>query len=232
MPGLDELLDGKQIETGEEDAAETARQAAQAEADRVAAEESERVAAAKVEQPDVEGLKQAMIAERRKRQELEATLAAKQEEEKPYLGEEYEARFKDTESKFQNALIQQKLDLSESFAREKYADWDDKLVVFADMIKENPALYQQMIQQANPAEFAYKTANNQQKLKEMGDPSEYEKNLRAKIEAEMKAKYEKQSEQEAAKRDELPGSLAITRGASGTHSASWAGPTDLKDVLG
>lgn len=183
--------------------------------------------------------KAAYLAEKEKRQraeqaanELAAKLAKQEEEEKPYLGEEYEARFKDTESKFQNALIQQKLDLSESFAREKYADWDDKLVVFADMIKENPALYQQMIQQANPAEFAYKTANNQQKLKEMGDPSEYEKNLRAKIEAELKQKYEKQSEQEAAKRDELPGSLAITRGASGTHSASWAGPTDLKDVLG
>lgn len=181
--------------------------------------------------PEIEGLKQAMIAERRRRQELEQALAQKQEEEKPFLGEEYEARFKETETKFQHELVKQKLDLSESFAREKYTDFGDKLEIFSAMVTENPALYQQMIQQANPAEFAYKTATNQQKLKEMGDPTQYENKLREQITAELEAKYKAQLEAELKKKTELPGSLATARGATGNQTPAWQGPTSLDDML-
>lgn len=174
----------------------------------------------------------ALMAERQKRQQAEQRAAEleaqRQAEEKPYLGEEYEARFKETEINFQKQLVVQKLDLSESFARDKYADYDEKLSVFGELCQQNPTLYNQMVAQVNPAEFAYKIASNQLKLKEMSNPDEYEQKLRAKIEAEMKAKYEK----EAAKREELPGSLATTRGVAGTHTPAYAGPAPLSDVLG
>lgn len=224
--------------TGEEEQ-RAAEEAAKAEADRLAQEAAEaerlaaeqREAAAKVETPEIEGMKQAYLAERRKRQEVEAELARKSQEEKPFLGEEYEQRFTETESKFEQRLLNQKLDLSEAFAREKYADFDDKLAVFADMVKDNPDLYRQMVQQINPADFAYKTAVNQQKLKDMGDPSEYEKKLRAQIEAEVKAKYEKQLESEGKKRQELPGTLADAKGAAGSTTQTWSGPTPLADLF-
>jgi len=185
-------------------------------------EDEQRAAAAK-ETPDVEGLKQAMLAERRKRQELEAELAKKAQEEKPYLGEEYEARFQETEQRFQAELVRQKLDLSESIARDRHADFDEKFNVFSDLIKQYPALYPQMVQQVNPAEFMYKTASNAMRMKEMENPEEYERKLKEKWEAEYKAKNEK--------KDTPPVSIAGARGAAGTHQAAWQGPASLDDIL-
>jgi len=181
--------------------------------------------------PDMEGIKAALLAERRKRQEIEQQLAAKMEEEKPFLGEEYEQRFTETERKFQQQLINQKLDMSEAFARDKYADFGDKIVIFEAMVQENPALYQQMLAQANPADFAYKTATNQQKLQEMGDPTAYEQKLREKITAEIEAKYATKGAAEHQKRAELPGTLATVSGAGGATAQTWSGPTSLDDLL-
>ena len=168
--------------------------------------------------PDMEGIKAALLAERRKRQEIEQQLAAKMEEEKPFLGEEYEQRFTETERKFQQQLINQKLDISEAFARDKYADFGDKIVIFEAMVQENPALYQQMRAQATPADFAYKTATNQQKLRE-------------KITAEIEAKYATKGAAEHQKRAELPGTLATVSGAGGATAQTWSGPTSLDDLL-
>lgn len=177
-------------------------------------------------QPDVEGLKAAMIAERRKRQELEAELARKAEEERPFLGEEYEARFKETESRFQQELTRQKLDLSESFARNLHADFDEKLEVFTELVKQNPALYQHMVSTVNPAEFAYKVASDQMKLKEMANPEEYEAKIAAKIEAKLRAEYE-----EKMKKGHIPPTLADARGGAGSRQPEWSGPTPLGDLL-
>lgn len=176
--------------------------------------------------PDVEGFKAAMIAERRKRQELEALLAQRQEEERPYLGEEYEARFKETEARFQQELVKQKLDLSESFARSKHEDFEEKLEVFSQLVTQNPAIYQHMIQQVNPAEFAYQTAANQLQLKEMANPNEY----KAKIEAEIRAKLEAEYA-EKYRKGQIPPTLAEARGGAGARQAEWSGPASIKDIL-
>lgn len=184
------------------------------------------------QQQDAEkGLQAALLAERRQRQELERKLAEKEQEEKPYLGEEYEQRFTETEQRFQHQLIQQKLDLSESLAREKYQDFDEKVEVFKGLLEENPNLYAQMVQQVNPAEFVYKTATAQQKLKDIGDPVEYEKQLEARIRAKIEAEIAQKAEAEAKKRQELPGSLATATGATGIQARTWNGPTSLDDIL-
>jgi hypothetical protein len=179
----------------------------------------------------VKGLEAAAAAERRRRQELERQLAEKAQEEKPYLGEEYEQRFAETRTEFQQQLLNQKLDISEAFAREKYSDFDDKLTIFAALSQENPALYDQMAAQANPAEFVYRTASNQQKLKEMGDPTEYENKIRADERARVAAEYEKKMAEEGKKRADLPGSIATVSAAGGATSATWSGPTSLDDLL-
>lgn len=179
----------------------------------------------------IKGLEAAAAAERHKRQMLEAQLAEKQQEEKPFLGEEYEQRFTETEQRFKQQLVAQKLEISEAFAREKYADFDEKFDVFKALLAENPVLYSQMVQQANPAEFVYRTAANQQKLREMGDPLKYEEQLKAKITAELEVKYAAKLEEETKKRASLPGSLATTAGAGGAAAAGWSGPTSLEDLL-
>jgi hypothetical protein len=219
MPGMDEFLDGTaRTETEAEETIETGEETTT----QVAAETTETLPTAKEKALEAE-----LARIRQKNRDQELALLAKQEEEKPYLGEEYEKRFLDTETKFQRELVNQKLDLSESFARDKYADFDEKMETFKVLVNENPALYAQMVQQPNPADFAYKTALNQQKLQEMGNPLEYEKKLEEKIRAKLKAEIET----EAAKREDLPGTLATTRGIAGTHAATWQGPPSLDDVL-
>lgn len=196
-----------------------------------AAAETTETAPQQPQQDAEKGLQAALLAERRQRQELERKLAKKEQEEKPYLGEEYEQRFTETEQRFQEQLIRQKLDLSESLAREKYQDFDEKVEVFKTLLEESPQLYTQMVQQVNPAEFVYKTAAAQQKLKDIGDPVEYEKQLEARLRAKWEAEQAQKSEAEAKKRQELPGSLATATGATGSTAQSWGGPTELKDIL-
>lgn len=224
--GAETELDGSDLQLIEDDKllAEDPQQAA--------AVEKQRREASPEYDAKLKAFETAMIAERRKRQELEAALHQKQEEEKPFLGEEYEQRFQETEIKFRNELTRQKLDLSEAFARDKYSDFEEKLEVFATLVQENPALYQQMVHQSNPAEFAYKAASAQQKLKEMGDPNEYEQKLRQQITAELEEKYNAKLDAETKKRQQLPGTLSGAKGATGIQAQTWAGPTDLKDILG
>lgn len=169
----------------------------------------------------------AMIEERRKRQALEQMLEAKKQEERPYLGEEYEARFAEVQTQTQISIENTKIALSEEFAKEKYPDYDEKIAVFRELAAEHPELIVQMRQNPNPAAFAYKMADSHKKLAEMANPDEYEKKLRDKIEAEIKAKYEA----ELAKRKDLPGTLAATRGVAGTHTPEWQGPPALSDIL-
>lgn len=226
---LDDFLEPKtaepqEVETTGEDAAEAERIAAEA-------AETERAAAAKAEEDArVKAFQRKAEDETRKRQAAEQALAAEQARKQKEVEDDdpYAAGIKqELQSQFQQQLLAQKLDLSESFARDKHADFDDKLTVFESMVAENPSLYHQMIQQANPAEFAYKTASAQLKMKEMANPEEYETKLREKIRAELKA----EQEAEAAKRGELPGSLAGARGVAGTKMPTYAGPAPLSDIL-
>lgn len=196
-------------------------------------EEKEETATPAVEPPDVAGLKAALMAERQKRQAYEAELERKAEEERqrqqnPEDVDEYKESIKaELRGEFQKTLVMERLNMSEAMARDKHADFDEKLDTFKAMVQDNPALYAQMVQQANPAEYAYKLASQQLKMKEFADPEAYEKALRDKIRAELEAEYKGKDH----RKEELPGSLAGTRGVSGTKQADWQGPAPLGDIL-
>lgn len=196
-------------------------------------EKKEEAAPPAVEPPDVAGLKAALLAERQKRQAYEEELARKTEEESkrqqnPEDIDEYKESIKaELRGEFQKTLMVERLNMSEAMARDKHSDFDEKLEVFKGMVQENPALYTQMVQQANPAEFAYKQASQQLKMKEFADPEAYEKALRDKIRAELEAEYKGKGKS----REELPVSLAGTRGVSGTKQVEWQGPSPLGDIL-
>ena len=85
-----------------------------------------------------------------------------------------------------------------------------------------------MVQQANPAEYAYTIASQQLQLKEMQNPDEYRK----KVEAEIRAKVEAEYADKERKRT-VPPTLADARGAAGgTRTPEWQGPAPLNEVLG
>lgn len=185
----------------------------------------------KEEPADVRGLKAAVMAERSKRQALEAELAVRNAEPKPDFWEDPEARLTEIEQKFEQKMTVERLNISESFARDKYADFEEKMAIFSELVHENPAIYQTMLQQANPAEYAYKTSMQTQKLKDFGDPLAYEAKLRTEIEEKVKAEYEQKLQAELKKRNEIPGSLADSRSIGGVSTQAWSGPAPLSDIL-
>ena len=264
MAGLDDILNGTE-ETETETVTET-EETTQAEEtqEEVTTGEQETTASqvaaeteTATEPEEVKGLKAAAAAERKKRQEieeasqrriaeLEQQLAqrAAQEEEKPYLGEEYEARFTETDARFKQALVQQKLELSEAIAREQHPDFEEKLDTFKEMLKADPNLYNRMVSQGNPAGWMYKQASEHQqmqKLREIGDPAKYEADLAARLREQIKAELlaeqeaEKKAVTEAAIRAKLPKSGFAEERSSGTARATtktYTGPTPLKSILG
>jgi hypothetical protein len=253
MADLDEILNPPQESETEQEETTTEQETEQREETTEQKQETgvkESQTAAETEKPaestEAAGLKAAMIAERKKRQELEQQLAAQQEaarlaaeEEKPFLGEEYEARFGETESKLREELVQTKIMMSREFAMDKYSDFAEKEAAFLEMAQTNPELVGKMRANANPAAFAYKTvtdAQRIQKLQEMGDPAELEAKIYERVKAELLAEQEKEKAAavEAAIKSKLKGGFSEQRsvGTERTTSKKFDGPTPMKSILG
>jgi hypothetical protein len=252
MADLDEILNPPQESETEQEETSTEQETEQEETTEKKEETGvkESQTAAETEKPtenaEAAGLKAAMIAERKKRQELEQQLAAQQEaarlaaeEEKPFLGEEYEARFGETESKLREELVQTKIMMSREFAMDKYTDFAEKETAFLEMVKTQPELVGKMRASANPAVFAYKTvtdAQRIQKLQEMGDPAELEAKIYERVKAELLAEQEKEKAAavETAIKSKLKGGFSEQRsvGTERTTSKKFDGPTPMKSILG
>lgn len=172
-------------------------------------EEAEPPAAPAIEEPkanETEGVLKALMAEREKRQALEAQLAQTQNQEQPpgFDWDNPEQTIASVEQRFEQKMQMNLLNLSEAQAQNRHDDYDQKFQVFKEMSKENPALVQAMLQQPDPAEFAYQTATKRLFTDEVGsNPQEYEDKLRAKIRLEVEEEFK----QKANSRQELSNSL-------------------------
>lgn len=136
------------------------------------------------------GLEKALVAERQKRQAAEFALQQNQvPEEKKEFWDDPEARLEAMANDLRAESQRNLLNLSESHAKARYEDYQDKYDVFKNMATENPSLINQMLSQPDPAEWAYRQAEKQAFAQEIGeDPTAY----RAKIEAEIRAEVEKE----------------------------------------
>lgn len=177
--------------------------------------------------------------ERRKRQDLERELAqyrqqkpVEKTEEKKTFWDDPEGHFKTVEQRIAQRELAMTLKVSEQLARSKYQDFDDKIGVFAESLKATPGLHAEWLASPDPAEFAYKHGARLKEMREVGDLDKYrekiEKETRAKLEAEFKAKQEELEK----KRAELPGSLSDVRGTTTQQKPVYSGPTSLDDILG
>jgi hypothetical protein len=181
--------------------------------------------------------------ERKKRQELERRLAAleaaqqqKPKEEPKKFWDDPDAALKNHEQALRNVEVNTRLQTAELIARGKYTDYDETIAHFAELVKQYPGLGPQMVQQIDPAEFAYRTAKNHREMQQAGGLDKLRAEIdakaraeeRAKVEAEFKAKQEQMERERAA----IPPSLSDVRGAApGQRAAVWGGPTPLADVL-
>jgi hypothetical protein len=133
----------------------------------------------------------------------------------------------------QQRMVDQHYNTSFLLARQSYKDLDDKVTVFMEAAKANPALVAAMAQQAHPYEFAYREAERMMLQKEMGDdPTAY----RAKIEAEIREKIMAEMGQSAqtnpaAGAARIPQSLAGARSSAGRSTPAFTGPQPLDDIL-
>lgn len=191
----------------------------------------------------------ALLGERRRRQEAEARIAeleasfrqpqatAQQQQAIPDMFEEpdaYTAWVKEEAKREAIAEVQAiakqttfeaRLEVSEMLAREKHADFEEKLSVFADLVQQNPALRGELMRAQNPAEYAYTTAKNYAEVKELGtlDMVALKEKLRAEILAEETAKLPRAS---------APTKLVNERNVGSRAGPSWSGPKPLSELLG
>mgnify|MGYP001598813420 CR=1 FL=1 len=177
--------------------------------------------------------------ERRKRQALEAELAqlkasaaapAAAPAEKKTFWDDTEAALEELKKNTPREANVSRLSTSELIARSKYQDFDEKVVIFQELMAQNPGLYPQFAQAPDPGEFVYKTAKFHKDLQQAGNMG----NLRAQIESEVRVKVETELKEKEAKlkreRDALPGTLSDARGTK-QQAVAWGGPPSLEDVL-
>lgn len=130
--------------------------------------------------------------------------------------------------------LNERLNISEMMAREKYPDMDDKLAVFQAEIAVNPALGQQIATQRHPWDWMYQEAQKIQARKEIGDdPAAFRERVKAEIFAELSASggFQPPAAPPAPARTPLPASLATARGVGERTTETFRGPTPLNEVV-
>ena len=172
--------------------------------------------------------------ERHKRQVLEQQIQqANADKEKPDFWENPEEMVKNEVGRMRQELGQEfqskMLNMSEAAARSRHEDYSEKFSVFQQMVQRDPSIYQQMLQQPDPAEYAYKAAKRLSDIQSIGDIDTFREktraDIRAEIEAEVKAEFEGKLNQT------LPTSFS-EKGSKTAPKGAYSGATSLDDILG
>ncbi|MFV1536945.1 hypothetical protein [Phaeobacter sp. JH204B] len=127
-----------------------------------------------------------------------------------------------------------KLNFSEEMTRQQHGDEtvDAALAAFKAQAGTNPALHQAILAERSPWGAMVKWHQQQQVAQEVGnDPAAYreklEKEIRAKIEAELVTKQAQEKAAQAA-----PSMANVTGTGGGPKATAWGGPTPLDKVIG
>ena len=186
------------------------------------------VATPPVENPETAAYKKAMREEREKRQALERQLRELQTPKAPVdPWTDLPGALQSQQQQLDERLFVERCNLTEQLVREKHADFDDVREVFLEAAQGNPALWQQMRQELNPAQFVYREGLRIRELKDVGgDFSAYRTKLRAEIEKDVRAELEAKYGQPAV----VPTSLNSDNSPVVTEPV-YAGPPPLKSIL-
>ena len=181
--------------------------------------------------------------ERGKRQELERRIAAGEyaktqpgapAEALKTFWDDPEAALERQKEEMRQEGMKVRLQTAELIARQRHTDFDEKLAVFSNIVKQTPGLVQQWLSAPDPAEFAYNLGKNHLELQQAGGipelrakiKKETEIEVRTKIEAELKDKAEALAKERAA----LPSSLSDAR-STGVNKPVWGGIPSMEEIL-
>lgn len=191
----------------------------------------------------------ALLDERRKRQELEKQVREltqrmqqqpPQEQQKPDWFTDPETAAEYLQREVQRQIFEDRVHRSEETMLEKYPDYAEKRDLFAEAAAQDPILAQRLVKHPNPAKFAYDVGKKIALQRDIGDnPDAY----RQKIEAEILKKYgidpngqAAQPQQPRATAAPVPRSLAKEASAPARapngRFVPTNGPTPLEDLIG
>ena len=152
----------------------------------------------------------AMLDEREKRQKAERELeemrrwraqmeAQKQQPKTPDMYEDPEGYTRYQQSMLQQTLWNERLNVSELMARDKYGEElvDQARDAFLAQTKSNPALYVEMQQSRHPYDFVVAWHKRSQFLNEVKDPDEWRNAERERIRQELLAEASQPSKPKA-----------------------------------
>lgn len=180
LDGTDTGVEVEQVEVAE--AVETEQP--QATETGVTQEAPAQAATPAVEPDEIKGLKAALTAERRKRQEAEQRAQAQQFDPQRFYQDPQEIASYVDQRTF-NAVV----NMSRELTREQFSDYDEMEELFVQEAERNPALAAELRAHPAPALFAYKTAKSLKTMREAQDGS-LEARLRAEIEQKLRAEFE------------------------------------------
>lgn len=126
----------------------------------------------------------------------------------------------------QEQMFRINVQVSEQFARQQWADYDQTVEVFKEECQRNPQLWTAMTQAPNPAVYAYNAGKNAIQARTYGEappPS------REQIEAEIR---EKIMAEIGVKAPNVPTSLASAQSRGSRGGPAWSGPESLSELLG
>lgn len=160
-------------------------------------------------------------------EELKASLETKEDTALPDVIEDQEGFVKSLESKYEERLARDRINIYREIMVEQHDDYLQKEEQFIELAKTNPMLLAQMQQSSNPAKFAYEQMVKYEQFQEMQDVE----SLREKIRAEERAKLEEQQKSTETEQDEkaenLSPSLAKARGSADKTEKLSENPSDL-----
>lgn len=228
---LDELLDGEAPKPVEETQPPEPEAEAKGETDEPPASPEPEPAAETVdESPTVP--KQALLDERRKRQELEQRLAEKAEQKPtPSVFEDEEAYNQHIQQQIDQRVNDAQLNISEMLAKRDHPDLDEKVERYKELIADNPALHTQVMATASPYHEVVAVVEKAEKLEKLQDVDKYEAQLRTELEAKIRAEYEAKAQKKDDLANSIPQSLSDLGSKGGVTGPSFSGPTPLDNIL-
>lgn len=124
------------------------------------------------------------------------------------------------------AVQMQRIEASAMRARSKYPDYAEKHQVFGEMLNQNPALFDRMMQAEDPAEFAYAQAKTEVELRQYGG-------IDALVEARVQARLAEQAPPSLNQvaLPSAPPTISDSRSTGPRSGPAWGGPTALSDIL-
>lgn len=178
----------------------------------------------------------ALEAERKQRQDWKEKAIRLEEQLKAAQAPQgqQQAAQQPTQIPVEEALINERLNMSEMMLRQTHNDVDEKIDRFKQELDRNPALSADLRRQTHPYKWAYEYAARLQLMDEIGtDPNAYREKLKEQVKAELAQQVSATPEQPAAAAPapRIPQSLATAHSVGARTAPSWTGPTPLDNIL-